>query len=120
MLKKRVHRIRRAGGEEVARGRSARMTMNNAQAFIIALCLCAIGAGLIYLGVYVVSAYSQSFQRDHRRTLAWDTLSTILADPWSAPVIVAGLTLSLGSIALLVGASIGVYILWVELSRALS
>lgn len=96
------------------------MTLNNAKAFIVALCLCVIGAGLIYLGVYIVSAYSQFFRRDHRRTLAWDALSTIFAGPWNAPVMVAGLTLSLGAIALFVGASVGVHILWFELSRASS
>jgi hypothetical protein len=94
--------------------------MNNAQAFVVALCICVIGAGLIYLGVRIVVSYSQHFRRDPQRTLAWDVLSTILAGPWSAPAILAGLILGLGSIALFVGASIGIYILWFELSRALA
>lgn len=94
--------------------------MNNTQAFVLALCISGIGAGLVYVGVRVVVSYSQYFRRDPQSTTAWDVLSTILAGPWSAPVVLAGLILSLGSIALFVGASIAIYILWFELSRFLS
>jgi hypothetical protein len=94
--------------------------MNNAQAFVLALCIFGLGAGLVYVGVRVVVSYSQFFRRDPRSTTAWDALSTIPAGPWSAPVALAGLILSVGSIALFVGASIAIYILWFELSRSLS
>lgn len=94
--------------------------MNNAQAFVIALCLCVIGAGLIYLGTYTVATYSQFFRRDPQRTIVWDALTTILIGPWSAPVVLAGLTIALGSIALSIGASIAGFILWFEFSQRLS
>jgi hypothetical protein len=93
--------------------------MTSAQALIIALLLCAIGAVLISIGVYVVSAYSRFFRKDHRKVMAWDAFSTMLAGPWSAPVIVAGSTFILGALALFIGASIGVSILWVGVSRTL-
>lgn len=94
--------------------------MSNAQAFVVALCVCIVGAGLIYLGTYVVSTYSQFFRRDPSRTMAWDALATILAGPWSAPVVVAGLSITLGAIALFIGVSIAGFILWFELSQRFS
>lgn len=52
--------------------------------------------------------------------MAWDALATILAGPWSAPVVVAGLSITLGAIALFIGVSIAGFILWFELSQRFS
>ena len=82
-----------------------RVGMNNLQAFAVALCLCAIGGGRIWLAVYVVANYSESFRRNPDKALMLGVLSVVLAGPWSAPVVLAALTTALGATVLFVGSS---------------
>ena len=93
------------------------VAMNNLQAFSVALCLCAIGGGLIWLAVYVIANYAEVFRKSPDKTLLRDVISVVLAGPWSAPVALAALTTALGATALFVGSSIALYILWFEVTH---
>ena len=88
--------------------------MNNFQAFALALSLCTIGGGLIWLAVYVVATYAEAFRRTPQKSLLWDVITVVLAGPWSAPVALAALAMALGASVLVVGSSIAAHIVWFE------
>lgn len=60
--------------------------MSNAQAFIVACGICAIGGGLIWLAVYVVMTYAESFRRHPETSLLRDLAGAVTSGPWGTPV----------------------------------
>ncbi len=86
--------------------------MSNAQAFVLACCICAFGGGLIWLAVYLVTTYSDTFKRHPERSLFIDLAGAMTSGPWGMPVALAVVALAIGCTALSLGSSIALHIIW--------
>jgi len=70
--------------------------MNDA---IAGAALLAVGTAFIAIGINVLRMYKRSILSSPRNVLLWDAIAVLFTGPWSFPVSLAAIIISLGTIA---------------------